>query len=106
LDLAENDAELIAIAEKRLGGDQTSFEITPWTDYYTTIVPKHPEDRLIVFKPPKTSSLIGCIRVRVKDNTKITLWDIVSKDRQYIGLVPAGCQFEAMVVDVKIITPT
>ncbi|KAL6149734.1 hypothetical protein ACJQWK_02580 [Exserohilum turcicum] len=106
LDLAEDDAKLKAIAEERLGGDKSSFEITPWIDYYTKIVPKHSEDRLIVFKPPKTSPLIGCIRVRDKDNTKRTLWDVVSKDRHYIGLVPAGCQFEAMVVDAKIITPT
>jgi hypothetical protein len=59
-----------------------------------------------VFKLLKTSALIGCIRVWEKDNTIITLWDIVNKDRQFIRLVPAGCEFEAMLVDAKIITST
>tara|TARA_R110002003_G_scaffold2994_2_gene24755 strand:+ start:2241 stop:2543 length:303 start_codon:yes stop_codon:yes gene_type:complete len=98
--------KLEADTVQQLRGDKSSFEITSWTEHYANMIPKHSKDRLVVFKPPTTSKFIGCIRVRDKDNTKSTVWDVVSKDGQYIGLVPAGCQFEAMVVDIKIITPT
>jgi translation initiation factor IF-1 len=88
-----------------MGGDKSSFEVTPWTAYRAEIVLKHSQDRLVAFKPLKTSALIGCIRVREKDNTTIKLWDIVDKDGQFIGLVPAGCEFEAMLVYAKMIIP-
>lgn len=32
-------------------------------------------------------------------------WDIVRKEGMYMGSVPAGCPFEAMLVEVKLITP-
>lgn len=95
-DLSEANTTLSKLKNK------SSFLVTPWTNYYTNLIPEHAEDRLVVFKPPETSQYFGCIRV--KDNTR-TIWDVINKEGQYIGRVPAGCRFEAMVVDVKIITP-
>ncbi|KAF2182613.1 hypothetical protein K469DRAFT_586033, partial [Zopfia rhizophila CBS 207.26] len=80
-------------------------EVDSWTHYYTDEVPKHAKDRVVVFKAPQSSLRIGCIRVRDKDDIKKTVWDVVGREGMYIGLVPAGCPFEAMVVDVKLITP-
>jgi hypothetical protein len=66
------------------------------------IVPSDSKTRLIVFKPPKYHQKFGCIRVRDKNNTK--LWDVVEQAEHYVGLVPAGCMFEAMTVEAKIFT--
>jgi hypothetical protein len=88
---------------RKLASDGKSFEITPWTKYDAKIVPCHTKDRLVVFRPPKNTEVFGCIRVRDEDNMK--LWDVVRDAGLYVGLVPAGCVFEAMLVDTKIITP-
>jgi hypothetical protein len=91
--------------------NEFSTEVDSWTYYYTDEVSKHAKDRIVVFKAPESStepessSRIGCIRVRDKDDIKKTVWDVVGKEGVYIGLVPAGCPFEAMVVVVKLITP-
>lgn len=90
---------------RQLGGDEGSFEITPWINHNAKLIPDHTKDRLVVFKPPENTEKLGCIRVRDKDNIHLTLWDIVQKSGLHVGLVPAGCKFEAMVVDTKIITP-
>ena len=81
----------------------SSFEVTGWTNHYTALVVEHHTERLIVCRPQSKSRPIGCIRVRDKDDG--ILWEIVDKKDVYVGIVPEGCQFEAMFVDVRIITP-
>jgi hypothetical protein len=88
---------------RKLASNENSFDITPWTKYDGKIVPCHTKDRLVVFRPPKDTKKFGCIRVRDKDQKK--LWDVVQDAGLYVGLVPADCAFEAMLVDAKIITP-
>lgn len=69
-------------------------------------------DRIILFKPQKGMSQFGCIRVLRSETTnqgeaarekKGPVWDLVRTVGSYVGLVPAGCPFEAMVVQVRFI---
>ena len=63
---------------------------------------------MVVFKAPQSYDRLVCIRVRDKDDIKKTVWDVVGQKGQkgpYIGRVPAGSLFEAMVVVIKLITP-
>lgn len=85
--------------------NESSTEIDSWMYYHTYEVPTHTKDRIVVFKTPQSCPQIGCIRVRDKNNVKKTVWEVVGREGAYIGLVPAGCPFEAMLVDVKLITP-
>ena len=82
-----------------------------WNYVHTKIIPSHSTERLVLFRPhppspdyPPTPK-IGCIRVRDKDDKTKKLWDIVNREGIYMGHVPAGSRFEAMIVDVKLITP-
>ncbi|KAK7178270.1 hypothetical protein PSPO01_15685 [Paraphaeosphaeria sporulosa] len=104
-DVANDDKKLKGIASEEFGFDESSFDVSPWTNYYADEVPEHTKDRLVVFKAPDLSDKLGCIRVRDKDDIKKTVWDVVGKKGPYLGFVPAGSLFEAMVVDVKLITP-
>ncbi|UPX11342.1 uncharacterized protein EKO05_0001949 [Ascochyta rabiei] len=72
-----------------------------WTYYYTDEIPEHSKDRIILFRASQSSPRIGCIRVRHKEDIKRIVWDIVGKDGIYIGLVPANCPTEAMLVESK-----
>jgi hypothetical protein len=95
----------------KLNSDNSTSKITAWTFYDARLLQPHSKARLVVFKapefaPPVYSKIIGCIRVRTSHDTKKTLWDVVNNNGgPYLGLVPAGCQFEAMHVDIRIITP-
>lgn len=107
LDTANDGKKLMAIAAQEFGDkfNESSAEVDSWTYYYTDEVPNHSTDRVVVFKAPKSSTRIGCIRVLDKDDIKKVVWDVVGREGVYIGLVPAECPFEAMVVDVRLITP-
>lgn len=56
----------------------------------------------MVFRPPSKSKSLGCIRVRGENTKKI--WEAVQKEGVYIDYIPKSCSFEAMVVEVKLIT--
>jgi len=83
--------------------EELSFD-DEWTYYYTDEIPKHSKDRIILFRAAASSSRIGCIRVRHKDDMKQIVWDVVGKEGTYIGLVPAYCRTEAMLVDSRFMT--
>lgn len=69
------------------------------------MVQSFPADRLIVFRPQQSSKLLGCIRV-YKAGTTTKLWDVFDTDGIFIGKVPKDCAFEAMLVQVKMLTLT
>ncbi|KAF1953188.1 hypothetical protein CC80DRAFT_596068 [Byssothecium circinans] len=113
-DIANDDTKLKAYASQEFGSEfnESSSEIDSWTYYYVDMIPAHEKDRIVVFKAPdesfhkpKGSPWFGCIRVLDKDDITKIVWDVVQREEMYIGLVPAGCDFEAMVVVIKLITP-
>jgi hypothetical protein len=70
------------------------------------MVPSDTKDRIIVFRAREPSKQFGCIRVREKENLTQTVWDLVGKEGIYIGVIPAECPFEAMLVEVMLMTPS
>jgi len=103
-DVASNDEKLMEMAKTKFGSTFQNVEITPWTFYSTDIVPSHSTDRVVVFRPQSPNHTFGCIRVRKKGNNEKD-WDLVAKETVYMGLVGADCRFEAMDVELKLITP-
>lgn len=95
----------------------TSFSITQSDDNGFEIVQgriydSHPTDRIIIFRPHKGTPKFGCIRVLRSETAnqgeatkekKGPVWDVVRAVGSYVGLVPAGCPFEAMLVQVRFI---
>jgi hypothetical protein len=75
-----------------------------WKYYYTDIIPGHTSERLVVFRPHPPATKLGCVRVLKAENMKEMIWDRYNCEGIYIGRVPAGCPFEAMVVEIKLIT--
>jgi hypothetical protein len=75
-----------------------------WKYYHTDIVPGHTSERLVVFRAQPPFKRLGCIRVLKDQNLEEMIWDRYNCEGIYIGLVPAGCSFEAMVVEIKLIT--
>lgn len=67
------------------------------------MVQSYPRDRLVVFRPQRSRELLGCIRV-YKAGTTTKLWDVFDTNGIFIGKVPKDCAFEAMLVDVKLLT--
>jgi hypothetical protein len=74
-----------------------------WTYYYTRMVPSHTTERVVIFRARSPSKNLGC--VRVVDGQEEMIWDVVNSGGTYMGHVPAGCPFEAMLVEIKLITP-
>jgi hypothetical protein len=74
-----------------------------WTPYDAKLIDGRPTDRLIVFRPQKLRSHLGCIRV-YEAGTNTKLWDVFQAKGSYIGKIPKNCSFEAMLVEVKLIT--
>ena len=75
-----------------------------WKYYYTDIVSGHTSERLVVFRAQPPSTRLGCVRVLKDQDMKEMIWDRYNCEGIYIGRVPAGCPFEAMVVEIKLIT--
>lgn len=69
------------------------------------MVPKSPKKRLVVFRPKLPSRILGCVRVRDAQDQKKKVWDVHNCGGIYMGLVPEECPFEAMVVEIRLITP-
>lgn len=101
----EEDEEILKKAEEldaRFQESQVEVE-RQWTSYTVKLMPGYPADRLIVFRPQQSRKLLGCIRV-YKAGTTTKIWDVYDTDGTFIGIVPKDCTFEAMVVDIKLIT--
>lgn len=64
------------------------------------MLPGHPIDRLIVFRPHLSRDLLGCIRV-YRAGTTVKLWDVYDSRDMLIGIILKDCPFKAMVVEVK-----
>jgi hypothetical protein len=75
-----------------------------WIPYNLKMIPPHSSDRLIVFRPQRSQRLLGCIRV-YKAGTTIKEWDVYDTDGTFIGIIPEDCTCEAMLVEIKLITP-
>lgn len=67
------------------------------------MIKEHATDRLIIFRPLRDKRLLGCIRVYRAGSTA-KLWDEFDTDGTFIGKIPKGCPFEAMSVEIKLIT--
>lgn len=95
----------------------TDFSISQSNDNGFKIVhgrvyESHSSDRIIIFQPYKGQQMSGCIRVLKSETSsqgdatkerKGPVWDVVRTVGSYAGLVPAGCPFEAMLVQVRFI---
>ncbi|KAM4057188.1 hypothetical protein HRG_014840 [Hirsutella rhossiliensis] len=76
------------------------------------IFESHPADRIVVFRPRKGTPKFGCIRVLEREITdqdktarrkKGPVWEEKRGGGSCVGLIPAECRFEAMLVDIKFI---
>jgi hypothetical protein len=74
-----------------------------WTYCHARIIPSYDADRLVVFRPKPPSKVFGCIRVLDKEDTEM-IWEIMRQEGAYIGRVPPGSSFEALLVEIKLIT--
>lgn len=78
---------------------ETQVEIDKqWTSYTAIMIEGHSTDYFIAFRPLSTRNFLGCIRV-YRDSYK--LWDKHNAGGTWIGKIPKGCPFEAMLVEVK-----
>jgi len=75
-----------------------------WTPYLAGMISGHHTQRLVVFKAGAGSKFIGCLRVLEAQDIKNMIWDKVRCEGIWMGLVPENCPFEAMLVDIKLIT--
>ncbi|KAJ5142471.1 uncharacterized protein N7515_001258 [Penicillium bovifimosum] len=100
----DGDEEILGKAKELDGELQVSlFEVDQtWTSYTLKMIPGHPTNRFIVFRPLLSRDLLGCIRV-YEAGTTAQLWDVYDSRDTFIGKIPKDCAFEAMVVDVKFI---
>ncbi|RSM14271.1 hypothetical protein BHE90_015237 [Fusarium euwallaceae] len=110
----DNDESLAEFVIREFGAsfatpqsDDNGFEIVQGRIYDS-----HPTDRIIHFRPHKGTPKFGCIRVLRSETAnqgeatkekKGPVWDVVRAVGSYVGLVPAGCPFEAMLVQVRFI---
>ena len=76
-----------------------------WTYHYTKMIPSHSAERVVAFRAQPPSKQVGCVRVLDGQDVKEMIWDVVGKEGTYMGRVPAGSPFEAMLVEVKLIMP-
>ena len=65
------------------------------------IVSGHTSERLVVFRARPPSKRLGHVRVSKDQDLKEMIWDRYNCEGIYIGHVPAGCPFEAMVVEIR-----
>ena len=87
--------------------DDNGFEIV-----HGRIYESHPSGRIIIFQPHKGQQMFGYKRVLQRETAnqgeamkerKGPVWDVVRTVGSYAGLVPAGCPFEAMLVQVRFV---
>ncbi|PYH95925.1 hypothetical protein BO71DRAFT_321956, partial [Aspergillus ellipticus CBS 707.79] len=69
-----------------------------WTIYTVKLFESLFMQRLIVFRSSLSSRFFNCIRVRNPQGAVLQKSDI------YIGLVSTDCQFEVMLVELKLFT--
>ncbi|KAL2367880.1 hypothetical protein BDBG_07304 [Blastomyces gilchristii SLH14081] len=104
LDTEEDDEILEKAKELDNELQESQVEIdSQWTPYMVKMIQGHPTDRLIVFRPQTSNKVLGCIRV-YKAGTTTKIWDVYDTNGTFIGKVPKNCAFEAMLVEVKLIT--
>jgi len=99
--------KLLAEAVRKYGDkfDESKINLDEdWTYYHARIVPSHTTERLVVLRPKPKSKVFGCVRVLDEQNNEEMIWEVVQKEGAYIGHVPAQCSFEALLVEVKLIT--
>ncbi|PYH75348.1 hypothetical protein BO82DRAFT_360095 [Aspergillus uvarum CBS 121591] len=104
VDVERNDEILEKAKELDAQFQEPGVEIdSHWTPYTIKVVQGIPVDRLVVFRPHESNKLLGCIRV-YRAGTTTKLWDVFETDGIFIGKVPKDCAFEAMLVQVKMLT--
>lgn len=97
----------------------SNCDISKFTAVTARLFDAHPKDRIVVFRNAQASEFFGVIRVLEKetgdtgstseekhehDDTEKKsrcIWENVRGRGTFIGLIPAGCRFEAMYVEVK-----
>jgi len=102
---AEEKSKVLSIARDEFGADFNESEVdleSEWTSYTVRLFDKTTVSRLILFRPLSSSKTLGCIRVISNQNS--VKWEVVQKGGIFLGLVPPECTFEAMLVEVKLIT--
>ncbi|PKX99507.1 uncharacterized protein P174DRAFT_360918, partial [Aspergillus novofumigatus IBT 16806] len=61
-----------------------------------------PTERLIIFRPPKSSKYFDCIRVK-DGSTGVVKWETLRKTGIWMGVVPINHQIKAMLVKLMMI---
>jgi hypothetical protein len=103
--LYQAEADFVGFASSAKAFDESLVDIDEdWKYYHMDIVSGHTSERLVVFRARPPSKRLGCVRVSKDQDLKEMIWDRYNCEGIYIGHVPAGCPFEAMVVEIKLIT--
>ncbi|KAK1762500.1 hypothetical protein QBC33DRAFT_281630 [Phialemonium atrogriseum] len=124
VDKAADDDELLKHVTHEFGDgfSASQCDVSGFSPVIIELFKAHPTDRVIVFRPQAGLEGFGCIRIRVlkkdeddkhgdrdkqnkhKVTKNATVWEKVRGKGAYIGMIPAGCRFEAMYVDVNLVT--
>jgi len=103
-EFADDDEKLKGEALAKFGLEDKLSDASidsEWTWHHTKLVPSTTEDRIVVFRPKVGRKNFGVVRVR--DKEKVKQWDEMEGRGLWVGRVPAGCFFEAMLVEIKLI---
>ncbi|THC89111.1 hypothetical protein EYZ11_011438 [Aspergillus tanneri] len=104
-EISQDKAKLAEEAVNHFGStfEESKVDVEEsWASYNVRLFESALTERLVLFRPPPSSKVFGCIRVR--DGQRTVKWEAVRKSGLYMGFIPNGCHFEAMLVDVRLIT--
>ncbi|KAH8654682.1 hypothetical protein BGZ61DRAFT_203708 [Ilyonectria robusta] len=86
-------------------------DVSNFTRVLIQLFEPHPTNRVIVFRNREGTEGFGCIRVLKREyngeerHRKVgTVWENVRGKGSYMGVIPAGCRFEAMYVELRLVT--
>ncbi|KAH1475958.1 hypothetical protein KXX06_005716, partial [Aspergillus fumigatus] len=98
-EIAQDKAKLAKEAVNHFGSnfEESKVDIDDgWTSYHVRLFESAVTERLVLFRPPPSSKVLGCIRVKEQETVK---WEVVRKSGLYMGYIPGGCRFEAILAD-------
>ncbi|POR32210.1 Uncharacterized protein TPAR_07591 [Tolypocladium paradoxum] len=115
--IADNDDRLFQRITQEFGDSFSASrcDISKFEPFLIQLFHSQVEDRIVIFRHRPSKTLLGCIRVLEgdenqkkqddkKQGTETTVWEIMEAKGVYAGLIPAGCRFEAMYVELRLIT--
>ncbi|KAH7113099.1 hypothetical protein EDB81DRAFT_893819 [Dactylonectria macrodidyma] len=110
----DDNKKLFEFVTKEFGGSFSipHSDVNGFEPVLGRVYESHPTDRIIVFRPLKGKPQFGCIRVLrgetanqddIRKDKKGPVWEEKRGGGTFVGLIPAECRFEAMVIEIKFI---